>query len=267
MNKIERMAPMVAMILLGYLLFLAWNEGCACFVPDYPQLELTAAVEERDYPAIFRQTGLTRSAADEMLQTEGIAGLKRFQAQFFAPRQIRCDRLSVTTMEEHLTDPQGGDWLTELAPVRTGDILVALSTHTVGWRHGHCALVVDAQQGITLESVMVGRDSMFQDINKWRRFPAFAVLRPREGNSAVMDGAVAYALQNLEGLPYHLLAGIVPGDRGTQCAHLVRAAYLPVGVDLGGGLVVTPRDILVSDALKVVQIYGMNPEEFIERME
>ncbi len=48
---------------------------------------------------------------------------------------------------------------------------------------------------------------------------------------------------------------------GTQCAHLVWAAYAHFGYDLDGdgGSVVTPADLFWSSQLEVVQVYGLDP--------
>ncbi len=53
-------------------------------------------------------------------------------------------------------------------------------------------------------------------------------------------------------------------SKGTQCAHLIWSCYRALGYDLDsdGGRIVTPRDLMESPLLQVVQIYGINPMEF-----
>lgn len=49
--------------------------------------------------------------------------------------------------------------------------------------------------------------------------------------------------------------------RGTQCAHLIWAAFAAYGYDADsdGGWLVTPRDLALSPLFEVVQIYGVDP--------
>ena len=77
------------------------------------------------------------------------------------------------------------------------------------------------------------------------------------------DGEIAdYAKDNLVGLEYSLFAGFFGAQEEvltqTQCAHLVWYAYNQFGIDIDstGGETVTPKDILKSDKLEIVQIYG-----------
>ena len=74
------------------------------------------------------------------------------------------------------------------------------------------------------------------------------------------ESVAAYARKVLVGIPYRLGAGMV-GDKdmngrfwGTQCAHIVWAAYERMGYDVDGdgGWLVTPSDFLESGWLEVV---------------
>ena len=85
----------------------------------------------------------------------------------------------------------------------------------------------------------------------------------KEERAAVAE----YAREYLVGVPYHVLAGIwerLTGSSadvpvGTHCSHLVWYAYYQFGYDLDsdGGLIVTPRDIVGSKKLKIIQKYGV----------
>ena len=76
-----------------------------------------------------------------------------------------------------------------------------------------------------------------------------------------------WALDHLQAIAYNPTVGLTspkaPPDQelpqATQCAHLVWSAYHHFGWDLdgNGGLVVTPRDLIRSDQLDVIQIYGL----------
>ncbi len=106
-----------------------------------------------------------------------------------------------------------------------------------------------------------------------------------QGTVDYAKAAAQYAINYLQDIPYHLLAGVgerlfpdgvpivmahateeengavgvpAPQLKGTQCAHLVWYAYKQVGIDLDsdGGILVTPYDIQNSPYLEVVQSYG-----------
>lgn len=159
-----------------------------------------------------------------------------------------------------------------LPTVRDGDILVTFSGHFFGWRSGHAGVVVDAEEGVVLEAVAVGYDSEFCALKYWENYPCFVLLRLKDSTEEETAEIAAYAAEYLAGVPYRLLsftqktesaAEISGMISGTQCAHLVWAAYAHFGYDLDGdgGKIVTPADLCESDLLEVVQIYGMEPGE------
>lgn len=143
--------------------------------------------------------------------------------------------------------------------IQDGDILVTDSTYCFCFRHGHAALVVDAEKGLTLEAFGLGTVSEYASLQQWRRYPHLLVLRlnaPPEVRKAVAD----YAKEHLLGIPYRVLTGVVDdkdmgGDYwGTQCAHLVWAAFAAYGYDIDGdgGWLVNPEDFVKSDLLQIV---------------
>ena len=162
--------------------------------------------------------------------------------------------------EEYLTDEQGRKMLqAELPPLEDGDILVTDSTYCLLYRHGHAAIVVDASRGLTLESYGVGTRSRLSAVSEWRRYPHVLVLRldaPKEVRSAI----AGYAKEKMTGLPYRLITGMVDDKDmkgnywGTQCAHLVWAAFDAMGYDIDGdgGWLVTPADFTKSGLLRIV---------------
>jgi len=156
--------------------------------------------------------------------------------------------------------------------LRPGDILVTLSTHSMGWRHGHAALVLDEEN--TLESTVWGEDSCLGKTESWKRYSGFAVLRVMDVATGMGEQVAKYAAEELCGIPYHLSAGFI-GEKapdvekpyfGVQCAYLVWYAWNSFGVDLDsdGGRLVTATDLLESDKLEVVQLYGMDPRKFLK---
>ena len=173
---------------------------------------------------------------------------------------VFCRPLSLITREEYLT---GGHTHT-LPPLEDGDILLTFSTHSFGWRHGHAGLVVDAEAGLVLEAVVLGRPSQILQVDHWQYYSTLLVLRPRDREAA--QGAVEYALAHLTNLPYRLTSGLwgsreLAGElAGAQCAYLVWLAYYTQGLDLDGdgGRLVTVGDLAQSPELEQVACLGIN---------
>jgi uncharacterized protein YycO len=150
--------------------------------------------------------------------------------------------------------------------LQPGDILLSLSTHTMGWRHGHAGLVLDESH--VLECSVIGKDSTIVSINQWREYSNYVVLRVKNVSEEEQKAVVDFAREYLLGKPYRLSAGIgrekAPDvdnrNFGMHCAYLVWYAWYQMGYDIDsdGGRVVTVRDILDSDAAEAIQVYGLN---------
>ena len=147
----------------------------------------------------------------------------------------------------------------EFTDIQDGDILVTDSTYCFCFRHGHAALVVDAKRGITLEAFGIGTESEYSKLSEWRRYPHVLVLRLKAPEK-LRQAVAAYARENLVGIPYMLSPGVIDDKNmqeqywGTQCAHLVWAAFDACGYDVDGdgGWLVTPEDFVKSEYLNVV---------------
>ena len=207
-----------------------------------------------------------------------IGALSVYVVQQFVIHRLKCDQsgevecvplLGGFTREDR-TVPGGGVKF-QFSDLQPGDILVTLSTHSLGWRHGHAALVLDEET--TLESTVWGEDSSLGKTDSWKRYSGFAVLRVKDAPE-MGERVAEYAERELCGVPYHLSAGVL-GEKapdteapyfGVQCAYLVWYAWNSFGVDLDsdGGRLVTPADLLLSDKLEVVQLYGMDPRKFLK---
>jgi len=245
------------------------------------KIDLTATLaksvlEPDDYNIIFRQTGLGRSAVDHLL-TQGDVGkstIVDYQQSFFAPKKAKCaPMLGWFTREDILVDDNGErTYGPELISVQPGDIIITLATHSLGWNHGHSAIVID--ENTTLESRVLGQNSTFANLDFWRTYANYIVLRVKDISSQLAEAVVEFSKQYLFDTPYRLTAGLV-GEKaialesnsfGLQCAYLVWYAWQNFEVDLDsdGGRLVSPLDILLSDRVEVVQIYGINPNLFIE---
>ena len=167
-----------------------------------------------------------------------------------------------TRSRSGITEEALGPDFVDLQP---GDILLTLSTHSLGWRHGHVALVIDEET--TLECAMLGTDSHFCSVQHWRECAQYFVLRVKGVSLEQRQEVAAYACEVLHGVPYHLSSGFIgpkapdPNAEyfGLQCAYLAWYAWNHFGYDLDsdGGRLVTYTDILQSDLLEVVQVYGV----------
>ncbi len=296
----------IAMMLLACILIF-WThtaEEEAHYTPDYPMEDISALLEkesltEEEYAFLYRQTGLGPIAVDALRSEKRCEELFVVQERFFAEAEVVCEG-DFLLYNEVLAEPweasrkgRTSRWGKQVIPVlEDGDILITFNSHFLGWRNGHAAIVIDAERGLTLEALMLGKDSAVLSVNGWSDCPSFAVLRVAEMSKEQRAEVAAYAKNTMTEIPYRLTAGIWDGlgareirnavevgagnisggegeERaeyvelaGTQCAHLVWYAYKQFGYDLDsdGGFVVTPENLYDSPLLEVVQIYGMKPE-------
>lgn len=257
---LRAVAAAAAVCLCFYLLQRYWAHRGGQFIPDYPRVELTPA---SGYETIFLQTGLGQAAVDNLLGEGKFQTVLEIQESFFAPPQLECTPLlGWFTREDRLES--SGPALIDLQP---GDILLTLSTHTGGWRHGHAGLVID--RDTVLECAVLGTDSLLAGTAHWNRYSNFAVLRVKGADAAQRQNVADYAVETLLGVPYRLTTGLLgdkalePGDSGfgLHCIYLPWYAWNRFGYDLDsdGGRLVTATDLLRSDQVEVVQIYGMDP--------
>lgn len=256
-------ATITSILLLFYLLqrFCAHRSGY--FVPDYPKLVLT---QDSDYETIFLQTGLSRSAVDKLIAANNFEAILEIQDTVFSPPEPVCVPLLGWFTREDRTENSG----IPLVDLQPGDIILTLSTHTAGWHHGHAGLVINSDT--TLESIVLGTDSTPVNIDHWTSYSNFAVLRLKNITPQLQQEVVTYSLNHLLGLPYRLFAGLIGPKApdpdttgfGLHCSYLVWYAWQQFGYDLDsdGGRLTTAYDLLHSDLLEIVQLYGMDPRTF-----
>lgn len=273
------------------LFFVAWTVNCetkAHVFPSYPRTELSHVLSkpvltENDYQTLFRQTGLSSILIDKLRAQGREAEIYKAQEQYFQEIKVRCEPNTIISREEYVVDAEGKSAQgMHIVDVEDGDILITYCSHTFGWRNGHAALVIDAENRLTLEAQVLGEPSKVLSMDHWEEYPSFLVLRLTDASPEVRRQAARYAAQNLVGIPYKLTAGVreaavnwpkrgVKGPEedvmeetltGTQCAHLVWYAYAAFGYDLDsdGGFLVTPYDLENSPLLEVVQSYGISEE-------
>lgn len=247
--------------------------------PSYDKIDIKpilskSELTEDDYKVLFYQTGLGKTAIDELMQNKetGIEDILKFQYNFFASRNVLCEKIAITTSQESFVDNQGSyKYGFNLAPYKNGYVLITKATHTLGWRHGHAAIVTDAENEITLEAVLIGQNSQHQNINKWRIYPSFIMLKIKDADEEKLNDIANFANQSMDDIPYRLSIGLFSNKNpetekviGTQCSHLVwyPFKYFGYDIDSDGSWLVTPKDIANSDLFEVVQIYGVDPSEF-----
>ncbi len=254
----------VVVVLYAFLSQLILPHKGTSFIPDYEKINLN---ENSSFDDIFKQTGLGEYAAEKVLEADGVEGLKKYQDVFFAEREIECTSLISFITKSDLIK---SDLKPQIADVREGDILVSLSNHTLGWRHGHAGVAI-GEYGV-VESAILGSDSEIYNVNDWCDFSQFAVLRLKNITPETQKEISDFIAKNLVGVPYKIISGFF-GDKmadmndenfGVHCSYLVWYAYNNFGFDIDsdGGRLVSTYDILHSPLLEVVQIYGIDPMEF-----
>lgn len=174
--------------------------------------------------------------------------------------QYRADTFYYIIKEEYRQNESGQRlYQPVFTNLQNGDILVTDSTYCFCFRHGHAALVIDAEQGITLEAFGLGTESEYSRVSEWRRYPHVLVLR-LSASEEEREEIIEYAMEELTGIPYMLSPGMIDDKDmdeeywGTQCAHLIWAAFFSQGYDIDGdgGWLVTPEDFVKSELLKIV---------------
>ena len=247
-------------------------------VPSYEKTDIEpilskAELMEEDYKVLFYQTGLGKSAIDELMLSKetGTDEILKFQYNFFASRNVLCEKIGIITSQESFVDNQKTyKYGFNLAPYKNGYILITKATHSLGWRHGHAAIVTDAEKELTLEAVLLGQNSQFQNINKWRIYPSFIMLKLKDADEEKLNDIASFSKKYMHDIPYVLTIGLLSKKNpetekinGTQCSHLVWYPFKNFGYDIDsdGSWLVTPKDITNSDLFEVVQIYGVDPSE------
>lgn len=265
MKKIVFLICIIYGVISNYISSLFYIEPLAHVYPSAEKIDISYLTQksaseytEEDYTIIFNQTGLSKTAVKALASPQF---LENYQEKYFAEIEYKCTMNSPVSFEERIDNSS-----VLLAPLEDGDVLVTSASHVFSWRNGHAAIVVDAENGITLEAVVIGKNSKVQDTDKWRYYPNFAILRLKDANKEERAAIARSAYNYLNDIPYIATIGVIPAKyseleiaSGTQCAHLVWLAYAAHGYDIDSdqGLIVTPNDILESDLFEIVQVYGM----------
>lgn len=245
--------------------------------PDYSKTDISLILEkdnltEDDYKELFYQTGLGKTAVDEILKKEnGTKEIFKFQENFFKDNNVLCESIGIITSQESIVnDEKKPMYGFDLAPYENGYVLITKATHSLGWRHGHAAIVTNKENQETLEAVILGSNTRTQNINKWRVYPSFIMLKLKDTSQETLNEIAKFAKSNLNDIPYGLTVGLTSKKNpqaenitSTQCSHLAWYPFMQYGydVDSDGSWLVTPKDIANSGLFEVVQIYGVDPKE------
>lgn len=281
MNKIQKRlyrtcAAFLALLVIVFVLLLGLfiadyvTEDYARVLPPYERADISELIlkeewTEEDYDILYHQTGLGKAALNAMTGKRG--RLPEFQEALFYEGELTHQQVTFTTKQDKLKD-----FTAPIVDLRPGDIIVSSTCHTMGWRNGHAALVINSTT--TLESISLGTPSQLSTsgIRWFRTATNFMVLRLKgDPVEVAKEGKriADLAKETLTAVPYSLTVGIFSKkDQGqtpsaTHCSHLVWQAFQNCGYDIdanGGGLC-TARDIARSPLLEVIQVYGFNPDK------
>ena len=242
-------------------------DATARTLPSYAKEDIRPTLEkqtwtEEDYTFLYLQTGLGKSALDEMKGDD--ERILRFQEALFYEGETRHQQVAFTTRRDVFVS-----YTAPIVDLEEGDVLVTSTCHTFGWRNGHAAIVVNGARGDVLESVSLGTPSTVSyGRSSWfRNGTNFMVLRLKGATLEERAAIAQTALERLEDITYSVTVGILsPKDQGetpavTHCSHLVWQAYKYAGYDIDsdGGPVCTTRDIANCGLFEVVQVFGFDP--------
>jgi uncharacterized protein YycO len=273
-NKIKNkiIISLFTLLINLYCVFIFFNMYNSIYVPTAPKSDISLllsskVINQNDYPLLFSQTGLARVAIDDLLsQKNGVNKILSYQDSYYSKKNIFIEKLNPFTSQENLmVSSTMNNIRPKLAPLKNGDILLTKSTHTLYWRHGHCGIVIDAKNGITLESLEPGTLSMQQNISKWQSYPTLKLMRLKGVNQEKLDEIAQYAVKELEGVDYSIFASKKHGGKlvTVNCSQIIYQAFIHFGYDIDSnkGIFVTPENIAKSKLLDIVQIYGFDPKK------
>lgn len=232
--------------------------------PSYAMVDISGILEkdeldDSDYQTLYGQTGLTRVGVDRALARgqQGKNRILQIQEDYFEDYKIEHEKIAPFTCMDFLEKA--------ISPVflKDGDIVVSACTTISGWRLGHSGLITDGAGARVLHALTYGTVSEEDNISYFTATNAFMIL---EVDTDKQSEVAKYAHDNLRNKPYEGTAGLFTDKnkiKKTQCAHLVWYAYKQFGIDLDsdGGPIVTPKNIANSPHVRVVQIYGFDPEK------
>lgn len=262
-------------IILVLLIIHTYNLNNTFWCPDVEYKDVIEICKkenltDEDYLEIFNQTGISPYAIKRIIEDGRLNRLQQLNKYYLTKPNIKQSYLWFPfTMMDYTVSQR-----TPLVNLKNGDILVHFNTHTLDWRHGHVGLVVDVENDKVLEHAVIGETSYYSSLSNWNRQSKFLVLRYED--EEIIDDVLEYAKNNLLDLKYNIFVGVFDNKDKSEsndkfssnCSHIIWQAFKKFDIDLdsNGGNIVTPKDIALSNKLKVVQIYGIDTEKYIERL-
>ena len=274
MSRKKLFISALCILIIVYCGFILKNEYDVPYYPKEQPLNLSSLkvsmnnhkLSDSGYSLISSQTGIVdRQAIDSVLaQNEGYQRLLTFQKNYFRRPRITSNSMNIVTFQDFTVDAYGNDTkYFDIAPCKNGYILVTKSVSTLGWKHGHCGIIIDADKGIVLESLAPGSVSVEQNIEKWKYYPTFKVLKLKNTDDAKLNEIASYAQSTLSGIKYSIFAkkNSTSQPKSLNCAQIIWEALIHFNYDIDSnkGPIVTPEDIAKSDLFETVQIYGFKP--------
>lgn len=244
-------------------------EKIECIRPSYAMEDISetlnkSALTDEDYGFLYDQTGLTKAGIDRAL-ARGDAGknkILKIQKDFFDEHTKISQPFAPFVCTDYIERNVENIYLEK------GDILITSSTHISGVRIGHAGLVTDPRYSNVLQANAYGTVSRVSPASEFTKRVNFMVLRVKDSTagSEKVSEIVDYAMENLVGVPYEGLSGLLSNKSDiakTQCAHIIWYAFMQFGIDLdsNGGLLVTPYDICNSEHVELVQVFGFDKDK------
>lgn len=236
--------------------------------PDYRMVDIDPILDkdtltDEDYELLYNQTGITKIGIDDMLANGQKYKIKSIQKDFFKAPDFECSQfhfcVGMFVNKNYRTISH--------VPLQDGDIIYSPSTYISFINISHAAIVVNGGTEV-VEAFGYGNPTQVSSAGRFFRYAEFVVLRPKAG-SELGKKVAEYVENNMLDIPYDILSGILGPKapdplKTTHCSHLPWYAYNKFGVDVdsNGGKIVTPKDILNSSELEIVQVFGMDINDF-----
>ena len=232
------------------------------YKPTDSKIDLTEILNkdilnDNDYDILLKQTGLTKIGIDRLHKLDNDR-IMQIQDDYYSNYEIKPSYIGLSRCSCEYERPIKHVTLEE------GDILITDSSHLSFYHFGHAELYIG--DGYTLSIDGSGLYSKLNSADNFFIKGNFMVLRLKGIDNELKSELVSYAKENLLGLKYRLLTGILTRKnpsklKYTQCSHIIYYLYNKFGYNLDSdkGLIVTPRDLARSNLLEAVQVYGFNP--------
>lgn len=139
---------------------------------------------------------------------------------------------------------------------KKGQILITDDATTLGYNHGHAAILVSSTKTVEHLGSKTTTYSGYYDVSWWQGFSTIKSLN--YSSNSVMSSAGTYAYNNLQGKEYNVLASRTSSK--VNCATLVWKAYNSQGINIVDSTsgTVKPEDFDNSSKLSWVRSVGWN---------